>query len=102
LSINDKLSMANLKATRLKEILRGLKSAAVAFSGGVDSTFLLQAAHNVLGDGVVAVTGRSLSFPERELEAARRFTRERGLVHLEIDSEELEVDGFAANPVNRC
>jgi uncharacterized protein len=90
------------KETRLKDILRGLKSAAVAFSGGVDSTFLLRVASEVLGDKVAAVTGRSLSFPERELSAARRFTREHGLTHLEIDSEELETAGFAANPVNRC
>jgi uncharacterized protein len=94
--------LTNLKETRLKEILRSLKSAAVAFSGGVDSTFLLKVASEVLGDKVAAVTGRSLSFPERELSAARRFTREHGLNHLEIDSEELEIPGFAANPVNRC
>jgi len=90
------------KETRLKEILRGLSSAAVAFSGGVDSTFLLKVASEILGDKVTAVTGRSLSFPERELSAARGFTREHGITHLEIDSEELEAPGFAANPVNRC
>ena len=90
------------KEARLKEILLGLKSAAVAFSGGVDSTFLLQAAREAMGGRALAVTGRSPSFPARELEAARRFTLERGITHLEIDSDELEVDGFAANPVNRC
>ena len=90
------------KETRLKEILRGLKSAAVAFSGGVDSTFLLKVTSEVLGDKVAAVTGRSLSFPERELQAARRFTQEHGIIHLEIDSKELEAPGFTANPVNRC
>jgi len=90
------------KEARLKEILLGLKSAAVAFSGGVDSTFLLQAAREAMGGRALAVTGRSPSFPERELEAARRFTLERGITHLEIDSDELEVAGFAANPVNRC
>jgi uncharacterized protein len=90
------------KETRLEEILLSLKSAAVAFSGGVDSTFLLQAAYDALGGRVAAVTGRSPSFPERELEAARRFTSERGITHLEVDSEELEIAGFAANPVNRC
>jgi uncharacterized protein len=90
------------KEIRLNEILKGLKSAAVAFSGGVDSSFLLKAAQKALGGRAIAVTGRSLSFPERELSAARLFTREHGLVHLEIDSEELETAGFAANPVNRC
>jgi uncharacterized protein len=96
--------MTNLaeKETRLKEILLNLKSAAVAFSGGVDSTFLLQAAYNALGYKAAAVTGRSLSFPERELKAARQFARQRGITHLEVDSEELEAAGFAANPVNRC
>ena len=90
------------KETRLKEILLGLESAAVAFSGGVDSTFLLQAAREAMGGRALAVTGRSPSFPERELAAARRFTSERGITHLEVDSDELEVAGFAANPVNRC
>jgi uncharacterized protein len=90
------------KQTRLAEGLRALGSAAVAFSGGVDSTFLLKIAQNVLGDKVIAVTGRSLSFPQRELEAARAFTREQGIRHLLVDSEELELDGFAQNPPNRC
>jgi uncharacterized protein len=96
--------MTNLaeKETRLKEILLSLKSAAVAFSGGVDSTFLLRAAHDVLGAKAAAVTGLSPSFPERELKAARQFTSQQGITHLEVDSEELENAGFAANPVNRC
>jgi uncharacterized protein len=91
-----------VKLARLQEYLRSLANAAVAFSGGVDSTFLLQAAHNVLGHGAVAVTGRSPSFPERELQAARQFTREQGITHLEVDSEELARPDFLANPVNRC
>jgi len=94
--------MTNLKETRLKEILKRLSSAAVAFSGGVDSSFLLQAAHNVLGNRAVAVTGRSPSFPERELLAARQFTSRRGITHLEVDSEELSRPDFTANPPNRC
>ena len=55
------------KYTQLQEYLRSLGSVAVAFSGGVDSSFLLRVAHDVLGDQVIAVTAASCSFPKREL-----------------------------------
>ena len=60
----------NEKYMQLQENLRSLGSMAVAFSGGVDSTFLLQVAHNVLGEQVIAVTAASCSFPKRELKEA--------------------------------
>lgn len=90
------------KYERLKEILKNLGSAAVAFSGGVDSTFLLKVAHDVLGDNVIAVTAKSSTYPEREFNEAREYVNAIGVKHIVIISEELEVDEFVKNPTNRC
>ncbi|MDX9872955.1 MAG: ATP-dependent sacrificial sulfur transferase LarE [Clostridia bacterium] len=90
------------KYQALKKNIQSLKSVAIAFSGGVDSTFLLKAAHDVLGDQVVALTARSLSFPKRELDEAIAFTTAHGIKHIIVDSEELDIEGFSQNPANRC
>jgi len=90
------------KQNKLTEILKGLDSAAVAFSGGVDSTFLLYSAQQALGDRLVAVTARSKSFPARELEEAQAFCTKHGIAHLIVDSEELDIEGFSNDPINRC
>lgn len=86
----------------LKSDLLKLESIVVAFSGGVDSTFLLKTAYDVLGENVLAVTARSSTYPERELKEAKDFTEKYGIPHEIIVSEELEVAGFSENPVNRC
>ena len=90
------------KYAKLQDYLRSLGSVAVAFSSGVDSTFLLRVAHDVLGDKVIAVTASSCSFPQRELQEAKEFCEQNGIRHIVCKSEELEIDGFRRNPKNRC
>ena len=98
----DNRSNANAKLKLLRERLRGVGSAVVAFSSGVDSTFLLRVVHEELGKHVVAVTARSHSFPKRELDEAAAFCRTEGVRHVVIDSEEMDILGFAENPPDRC
>ena len=92
----------NEKLKQLQEYLLSQGSMAVAFSGGVDSTFLLRVAHDTLGDKCVAVTASSCSFPERELKEAKAFCERNGIRHVVVRSEELEIEGFRHNPKNRC
>ena len=90
------------KYQELKELLVSMDNIVVAFSGGVDSTFLLYAAKEALGDKVIAVTAQSLSFPKRELEEAKAFASSKHIEHIIVDSEELDIEGFSENPKNRC
>lgn len=94
---------ARTKLARVKAELTSLKSVLVAFSGGVDSSFLLKVAFDTLGaDKVLAVTARSSTYPQRELDNAITVAGLIGARHMVIDSEELDIEGFSKNPVNRC
>lgn len=87
----------------LRESLKALESVAVAFSGGVDSTFVLKVAIDTLGtDRVLAVTGVSGSLAAREFDDARRLAESIGARHLLVDPGEFDDPNYLANPENRC
>ncbi|SHF90694.1 uncharacterized protein SAMN02746089_02754 [Caldanaerobius fijiensis DSM 17918] len=90
------------KLNVLKSYIKELGSLAVAYSGGVDSTFLIKVAHDVLKDKALAVTARSSTYPEREFNEAIKYIQEIGARHIVITSEELDIDGFSSNPIDRC
>ena len=90
------------KYEELKKHLGSFGKVAVAFSSGVDSTFLLYAAKEALGDNVLALTASSCSFPVRELKETKAFCEEHGIRQIIVESEELSIEGFTHNPKNRC
>ncbi len=79
-----------------------LGSVAVAFSSGADSTFLLKVAKDVLKDRVIALTARSVLFPDREFKEAEAFCEGEGIRHVIVDAQVLSIEGFCGNPGNRC
>jgi uncharacterized protein len=90
------------KFERLNNLLREQDGLLVAFSAGVDSTFLLKVAHMVLGERAIALTASSATAPPGEVEAAKEFANRLGCRHIVLDSNEMANPLFAQNPVNRC
>ena len=85
------------KLNQLKKYLSELDGLIIAFSGGVDSTFLLRVASDVLGEKVVAVTAQSSTYPEREYLEAVEYAKTFKVKHIIIESEELDIEGFVDN-----
>jgi len=90
------------KFDELKKILSGYKSLLIAFSGGVDSTFLLKVAKDVLGDNVLAVTALSETYAKEELEVAKKMASQIGVRQVLIESGEVDIPQFRENPPDRC
>ena len=96
------LNTLDAKLDRMRATFAPMRSVIVAFSGGVDSTFVLKVAHQTIGDAVLALTTTSPTMPDEDRDSALAMARLIGARHLIVESNELEIPGYAANPLNRC
>lgn len=96
------MNLLEVKLQNLRESFRVMQSAIVAFSGGVDSSFVLRVAHDTIGERVLALTTTSPTMPTDDRLNAAAMAQSLGVRHMMIESNELEVAGYARNPVNRC
>jgi uncharacterized protein len=90
------------KYTKLQSILRNLQSVVIGFSGGVDSSLLLKVATDVLGDRVIAVIGKSESYPKQEYREAVALAASIGVHPIEVDTKEIDNPLYSKNPTDRC
>lgn len=96
------IEMPNLKEQGLRAMMREMRKVLVAFSGGVDSSYLAVIATRELGSGAVCAFGISPSVSEFQRDEARRIAADHGLNLIEVATDELEDPNYAANPSNRC
>jgi uncharacterized protein len=94
--------MMSAKLDDLRAILRQMERTLVAFSGGVDSTFLLRVSADELRDNAVALTIHSPTALDEDYAVAVGLARDFGVRHIVIDANELDIPNYAANPANRC
>jgi pyridinium-3,5-biscarboxylic acid mononucleotide sulfurtransferase len=90
------------KLDKLITCLKEYKSAVIAFSGGVDSTFLARVARDIYGDNLLLITATSSTYPFYELEEAKSLAAMLKIKHRIIVSEEIDIPGYADNPPDRC
>jgi uncharacterized protein len=90
------------KYALLREILSEMGQVVIGYSGGVDSTLVMKVAHDVLGDGAVAVTGDSEAFPQGEVDAAQEVAEAMGITVVRVRTHEISNPHFAVNNPNRC
>jgi uncharacterized protein len=98
----DTSKTPDAKLERMRAIFAPMRSLIVAFSGGVDSTLVLKVAHDALGDSVLALTTTSPTMPDEDRDSALAMALLIGARHLVVESNELEIPGYAANPLDRC
>jgi len=94
--------MSSNKLAELEAALREMGHVLVCFSGGVDSSFLLRVARDVLGDRTVALTTVSPTNPDEDTEEAIALARELGIDHVVVHANELDIPNYRQNPTNRC
>ena len=90
------------KFEKLKIYIKSLKSVAVAYSGGVDSTFLLKVCSMILGNNCIAITAKSPLIPDYEIQEATEFCKIENIRQIIFEYNPLKMENFVSNPKNRC